>query len=243
MSDYSYIGAGRVYLRDTTGSTGLLFVGNCSALDFGVTEDTKELKDYTQGGGGTYNEVRRIASVEGKLTLHDLNPENLARALFGTSTAQTAATVTDESHPSVIAGGFVATTYIPLSITSVKVGAATKTVDTDYIVRNGGIEIVATGSIITGDTVLITYSKAASDVVQALVASAKEYELYFDGMNEARSGKTTRINVHRMKIGAAANLSMIGDDYAALEISGKLLKDTTKNGTTVSQYFKVEVEQ
>jgi hypothetical protein len=79
-------------------------------------------------------------------------------------------------------------------------------------------------------------------VVQALVASGKEYELVFDGLNEARTGKRTRVTAHRVKVGALANLGLIGEEYAAAEMTGKLLKDTTKNGTTISQYFKVEIE-
>jgi hypothetical protein len=243
MSDYSYIGSGRIYLEDNDDTLGLLPVGNCSALDFGITEDTKELKDYTQPGGGTYNEVKRISAVECKMTLHDLSPDNIARAIYGISTAVASGTVTDESHASVVEGAFVATTFLPTSITTVKVGATTMTETTDYIKRPGGIEIVAGGGINGGDTVLITYAKAGADVVQALLTSGKEYKMIFDGLNEARSGKKTRITVHRCKVGAAQNLSLIGDDYAALEVSGKCLKDTTKDGSTVSQYFKVEIEQ
>jgi hypothetical protein len=51
------------------------------------------------------------------------------------------------------------------------------------------------------------------------------------------------VTAHRVKVGAAQNIGLIGDDYAALEVSGKLLKDTTKNGTSVSQYFRVAIEQ
>ena len=45
-----------------------------------------------------------------------------------------------------------------------------------------------------------------------------------------------------MKLGATQNLSLIGEDYAALDVAGNALKDTSKNGTTVSQYFKVSIE-
>lgn len=74
MTDYSYIGVGKLHLRVAGASAPLAFVGNCSALNFAVTEETKELKDYTQAGGGTYNEVRRVEAVECQMTLHDLSP-------------------------------------------------------------------------------------------------------------------------------------------------------------------------
>ena len=37
-------------------------------------------------------------------------------------------------------------------------------------------------------------------------------------------------------------LALIGEEYAAMEQTGKLLKDTTKVGVGVSQYFKAEIE-
>lgn len=241
--DYSYIGSGKVYLREIGGSAGLIEVGNCSALSFGVTEESKELKDYTQPGGGTYNEVKRVSAVEASVTMHDLSPANLARALYGSTSAITSAAVTDESHAGVQPGDFVPTDELPSEITSVKVAAVSMVEGTDYEVRPGGVYIIPGGSILADDTILISYTKAAADVVEALTSSGKEYEMLFDGLNEARSGKRTRVRAWRVKIGAAANLGLIGEEYAALEVTGKLLKDTTKTGAGVSQYFKVEMEQ
>ncbi len=77
--------------------------------------------------------------------------------------------------------------------------------------------------------------------MQALTTSGKEYELYFEGLNEARSGKPVTVQAYRVKLGAAQALSLIGEDYAALEMTGKLLKDTSKSGVGVSQYFRVEI--
>lgn len=242
MADFSYLGSGRTYLREIGGTAGLIEIGNCSALSFSVSEETKELKDYTQSGGGTYNEVRRISAVECQITIHDISAANLARALYGTVDVVATGTVTDESKAGVKKGDFVATTFMPSAITTVKVGAATKVAGTDYEARGGGIYIIPTGTILDNDTVLITYTKAATDVVQALTSSGKEYELLFDGMNEARSGKKTRVNAYRVKIGALQNLSLIGEEYAALEVTGKLLKDTSKTGAGVSQYFKAEIQ-
>lgn len=238
--DYSYLGSGQVYIRVAGASAGLLPIGNCSALGFAIAEDAKELKDYTQPGGGTYNEVRRIQSIEASMTLHDLSPENLARALYGESTAISAATITDESHTAYV-GGLIKTTYPASSITTVKEGVTTLVEDTDYTVVAGGIIPISGGALADGDTALITYVKAAADVIQALTTTGQEYELVFAGLNEARSGKAVTVHAYRVKIGAAKNISLIGEDYAALEVAGKLLKDTTKTGDGISQYFKAEV--
>lgn len=242
MADYSYLGSGRAYLREIGGTQGLIEVGNCSAVGFSVTEETKELKDYTQAGGGTYNEVKRISAVECSITMHDISAANLARALYGSASTTATGTVTDESHAGAMKGDYVPTNFMASAITGVKVGAAVKVAGTDYEARDGGIYIIPAGTIADSSTVLITYTKAAADVVQALTSSGKEYELMFDGLNEARSGKKTRVNAYRVKIGALASLGLIGEDYAALEVTGKLLKDSAKTGAGISQYFKVEVE-
>jgi len=244
VSDFSYLGSGKVWLREIGGSGGLTQVGNCSALSLAVTEDTKELKDFTQPGGGTYNEVRRISAVEMSATMHDLSAANLARALYGAATTEASATVTDEAHADIVIGALVPTLFLPSSITTVKKGATALTLNSDYTVEPSGIVPLAGGAnaLVAGDDLLITYAKAAQDVVQALVNSGKEYELLFDGLNEARSGKRTRVRAHRVKIGALASLSLIGEEYAAMEVAGKLLKDTSITGAGISQYAKIEIQ-
>ncbi len=306
--DYSYIGSGKVYLREAGAAAGLIEVGNCSALNFSVTEDEKTLRDYTKGGGGAYNEVRIVTAVEVSMTLHDLSASNLARVLYGETSEVAEASVTNEEHVGY-KGGFVPFNFIPKATVAPVVeaaegldagtranatayalgdylvpavangyfykvttagtsagspptfgttvggtttdGTATLTnmgkvalvADTDYTFENGGISLAAAAAFTDGETLRIDYTKVGQDVVQALLNSGKEWELFFDGLNEARSGKRTRVHAYRTRIGATQSMPLIGEDYAGLEVSGKVLKDTTKNGTSVSQYFKTDIEQ
>lgn len=305
MSDYSYLGSGKIYLREIGAALGFLEVGNCSALDFSVSEDTKELKDYTQPGGGTYNEVRRISAVEAKFTAHDLNAANLSRALYGTASAIASGTVTGESL-TVYPGALAPFAYLPATtpaptLVPAQASAAARAnttayalnayilpaapngyyykattagtssgttptypttvgqtvtdgtvvwtcagktapaAGTEYEMRGGGVFVYATATI-AGEVWTAGYTKSAADRLEALTSSGKEYELVFDGLNEARSGKRTRVQAYRMKAGALASLALIGEDYAAAECTGKLLKDTAKTGAGISQYFKVDIE-
>lgn len=240
MADYSYIGVGKVHIREYGSSAGLMEVGNVSALAFTVNEDVKELKDFTQRGGGTYNEVRRIESVEASMTMHDLSAANVARVVFGTAGAIAVTPIVDESHVAY-AGAFIPTNYPAAGAIVVKEGMTTLTENTDYTLSPGGIIVVSGGALADGNTALLSYTPAAGNAVEALLSSAKEYEIFFSGLNEARSGKAVTVRAHRVKMGAAQNLGFIGDDFAALEITGKVLKDTTKNGVSVSQYFAVQI--
>lgn len=305
MADYSYLGSGKLYMQEIGGTAGAIEVGNCSALAFAVTEDAKELKDFTQPGGGTYNEVRRISAVECNFTATDLSPTNLARALYGGVTDVAAGAVSGESMtvypgafsafanlqassptPTVATPGATAATRanttayalgayvvpasangyyykataagtsggsIPTYPTTVGATVTDGTVTwtcagktavvsgTDYELRSSGL-LVGSAATIAGEVWTVGYTKAAASRVEALVSSGKEYKLIFDGLNEARSGKRTRVTAHRVKAGALANLALIGEDYGAAECTGKLLKDTTITTVGLSQYFKVEIE-
>lgn len=240
--DFSYIGVGKVYMREVDSAAGLVEVGNVSALSLTINEDSKELKDYTQVGGGTYNEVVRIDSVELGATLHDLNADNLARVMFGAASAISVTPITDEAH-TAYEGAFIPTDYPSTGTIVVKgdAGVTTHVLDTDYSRVDGGIVVIAGAGITDADAITFDYTPSAGNAVQALVTTAKEYEVFFSGLNEARSGKQVTFLAHRWKPGAASNIGLITDDHAALELSGKLLKDQTKNGTTVSQYFQQQI--
>jgi hypothetical protein len=305
MPDYSYLGSGKVYVREIGSTVGFLEAGNCSALTLAVNEESKESKDFTKAGGGTYNEVKRISSVEASLTMNEMEPNNLARAFYGNSSSLASQTVSGESitvspgafspfanlpqsapTPTVVpsqtaavaranttayalnayvtpatANGFyykatvagtsgstiptfpttIGATVTDGTVTWTCAGRTTLTAGTDYEVRPSGVFVYANRTI-AGETWTVGYTRAAADVVQALTTGGKEYEMVFDGLNEARSGKRTRVTAYRVKLGAAQSVPLLGEDYAALEVSGKLLSDSSKTGTGISQYFRVEVE-
>ncbi|PJK03874.1 hypothetical protein CO615_00040 [Lysobacteraceae bacterium NML75-0749] len=242
MKDYSYLSSGIIYLREIGGDAPLIDVGNCSGLTLTPQEDSKSLADYRNPGGGTYNEVQRLTGVEMSYTFHDFSPANLARALRGGAATVAGGTVSAEKH-TVKRGGFVMLAKLPKSITSVSLtSGGAKQEGTDYEVRPGGLYIPATSSITDGAEISVNYTAAASEKVQALVNSAKEYEMVFVGVNEARGGKQTRIHAFRVSHGLLREFAAIGDEYGAGEVSGKLLADPSKTGVGQSKYFTVEIE-
>ncbi len=241
--DYSYIGSGKVYMRDRNATGGLIEIGNVSKLEVGTDEETKELKDFRSPGGGVLNEVRRISGVTLSMTLHDLSPENLARALYGTTSAVTAGSVTDEAVTAK-KGALVRLAHVNPTSVTVKndSGSETYVAGTDYEVRPAGIFILEDGDIANNSTIKVSYSYGAQDVVQALAGATGEYEHVFEGLNEARSGKPVIVDIWRARFGAAKSIGFIGDDYAGLEVEGKALKDTEKP-SGISQYFRVTIVQ
>lgn len=243
MTDKSYIGAGKLYMDGR-------HVGNVSALTLSFEPDSKELQDYTQGGGGVYNSLERVKSAKFSFTFHDYNADNLAMVVFGSSSAVTAATVADETVvcPSDIADGdrLVTTDYMidtsattyPVVVADTAGTAGTPFATTDYTATPAGIIFLSTGTITAGETVYVDYTKKAVNVVEALVNSATQYEMVFDGLNDAQSGDQVVVHIYKGKPGPTDGLDMIGDDFAANTVTGTIVKDTTKSSPN-SQYFKI----
>lgn len=78
--------------------------------------------------------------------------------------------------------------------------------------------------------------------IEALTTGSQTFEMVFAGINEAASGRTVTVTVHRAKIGAAQGLGFIGDDFGALEITGEILIDTSIITAGLSQFFKVVMD-
>ncbi len=246
-TDYSYIGSGRILARIRGSAAPFRELGNCSALSLGVEQETKRLRDFRSPGGGTYNQVDRITGVTLNVTAHDLSPDNVALALYGTTAAVAGATITDEEVAAYV-GGYALLASQAASITAVKdaaTGLITYDVDDDFVFQHGGLYLPVGSAIddpVDTETpnIKVTYETVAGDLVQALAGSAEELELQFLGLNEADSGSPVTVTIYRGKFAAAQSLALIGDDYAALEMSGAVLADASKTGN-LSQYFTVFV--
>lgn len=78
--------------------------------------------------------------------------------------------------------------------------------------------------------------------IEALTTGAQTFTMLFEGVNEANTGKTVNVTVHRLKVGAAQGLGLIGDEFAALEVTGEALLDTSITDPGLSQFFRVEMD-
>jgi|YelNatPaOPRAMG01_1025707.scaffolds.fasta_scaffold20154_4 hypothetical protein len=235
------LGSGKVYMRPYGGSAALTEIGNVSKLEFGIDEDVKKMTDYTKAGGGTYAQVNRIKSVSVSLTVMDLNPANVARALFGSADSVTGAVIADEPH-TAYKGGLIRLAHPkPTAVTVTNdAGSTTYVSGTDYEVRPEGIYIPQGSAIADATAVKIDYTYATYDVVQALTVSSPEVQLAFGGINEADSGNPVLVDAWRVKLGAAKKLGLIGSDFAELQIEGEVLADPTKTGAGISRYLRVQ---
>jgi hypothetical protein len=118
-------------------------------------------------------------------------------------------------------------------------GTTSLTEDVDYTRVRAGL-IPLGGKLATGDAgIKASYTGLADSIVQALVDSGQEFELFFDGLNEANSGKAVQVTLFKSKP-SPSSIDFIADDYAGLELNFEVVKDSTKNGTTASQYYTIK---
>jgi hypothetical protein len=239
--EYSFIGVGQVYLSTEDGP--LLSVGNASALSFAFDEDKKTQKDFTVTGGGNANSLSRVDSFTGSLNMVDYTAANLALALRGGVTEVTAAAVVDEAHDSHAVGGalipfdFNYDDSIPPAISLSNATACVE--DTDYELTPNGI-LTINGGNIDDNGVLVSYTKAVSEQMDALVSAGAEFLLVLDGINEAQSGKAFNVRLHRIKFSPAQGLSFLGQDFSEIPIDFEVLSDSTQVGAGTSKFFKLK---
>lgn len=239
QADKSYLGVGKVFIKKNGGV--MRFLANATALNLSVTEDTKELQDYTEQGGGTRNSISRVTGMDIGLTLTDITPENIALAINGSLEASTAGTVTNE----------LVTAYLnavsPLefigahtAIVTNEAGDVTYIEGTDYELTGAGVMATVGGAIVDESIISVSYSYDAQVSVEALTDSSNEYGLIFDGINEAQSGSPRVVEFYRVKFNPTAGMGYISDDFDSLELSAKVLKDSSKPSGKSAYYRDVQ---
>ena len=241
--DRSYMGKGNIYLKLRGGNTGFFHFGNCSKLETSFGEDKKPQKDFTRAGGGNTNSVSTISDVTGSVTALDIMASTLAPALRGAVTKVSSATVTDELLTATgTTGEFIPFGSIPdkeQTITLKDAGDDSALVEgTDYELTDNGL-LVLNESAIDTDGVKASYTKHASEVLEALVQAGQEFTLFFDGLNEALSGKPVNITIHRLKFSPISGLSFIGDELAEAPMEFEILSDSAVSGAGLSKFMRI----
>lgn len=241
MQQVSYMGKGSILAELLNGA--LVRLGNCSKLTFSIEEEKKELQDYENAGGGLLDSVSRIKSVGISLECSNFSKENLALALRGTAATIAGTPIDDEAHTAKI-GGYVVFSHIPNPAVAPVVTDATGAIiydDDDYAVTRSGIEILAGSTIVDGATILISYTPLAQVDIAALTSAGDAIRLVFDGLNEARSGKPVQVEAYRVKFSPAKTMDWIADEFGKLPLEADVLKDESRSGAGVSQYFSVKM--
>lgn len=233
--------AGVVYARAYGAAVAMQSIGGVGELVLAIEEDIKKQQDKSRAGGGTRSQVNRIKAVSMKAKLQDLNPVNLARAVFGTTSAVMEDTVIGETV-TAYKGGLIRLANLNPSAVTLKKGAATIAMASNYEVRPEGLFVYDSAPGVTdADELVVDYAHGDYDLIEALTQTAPTLEMAYAGVNEASNGAASVVDLFKVKMGSLKNWGLVNDDFAELEMEGEVLLDPTKTGVGLSKFLRVQM--
>lgn len=244
----AFQGRGAIKIADfssgaTFGARTFRDIGNADVFKFSFAEEKKEQLDYQDPAGGTAASVAKISSANGDIQMLDFKADNFALALWGTSAAANATAIVAEAIGTIVPLRFIPTArIINTAVAPVVKKGATVILAADYVVSAGGITIsaaITTGTVLSGDAITIDYTPLAGSNIQALVGSAPNVSIFFEGINIV-TGKYATVRIHKAKLGVASGVDLLGEDFGNLPISFTMEKDTTIVTAGLSKFFAME---
>lgn len=232
-----FSGQGRVYIgaRDSAGNpAGLTFVGNVPELKVSLSVETLEHQEAQSGQRLTDLQLIKTKKGEFACTLEELSSGNLALALYGHSTTVAPGTVTGEALPNPVTAGHL----YPLAHQNV---SAVQIQDSDsppkplpatqYQVhaRHGSVLILdATTGGPYVEPFTVDYAFGAAQSTAMFTRPLPERWIRFEGLNTADANREVVIDLYRVAINPAKELSIITDELLKFELSGQVLADLSK---------------
>lgn len=232
-----FSGQGRVYIgaRDSNGNPlGLNFVGNVPELKVSLSVETLEHQESTSGQRLTDLQLIKTKKGEFSCTLEELIAINLGLALYGTTTDQVSGTVTNETLATPMATGSLYL-LVKQNVSSVVIKDSSptpKTLPASQYQLNAKHGSLLINDITTGGPYVepfkADYAYGAAQSTAMFTQPLPERWIRFEGLNTADSNREVVIDLYRVAINPAKELSVITDELLKFELSGQVLADTLK---------------
>lgn len=267
-SDYN-LGRGALYFASNDATTGLSgayrHLGNCP--EFSVTLDVETLEHQSSLSGlkTTDKEVVVSQTMNLTLSLDEINFDNLALFLAG-SNATGHTNITSLSGNNVLTSSATLGRYYDLydDATGNRVYDITAKTDlsllsdpgsssvtlsegTDYTVdlKMGRILILYNSpNTVASAPIWVTYTAtgtpiATIDQVEALTTTSVAGSLKFISQNPTDADHQTEWQFHQVSLKAEGDLSLIGDDWTVMQLTGKAEKNTGSHAAVSNKTLTV----
>ena len=230
------VGSGEVWFnrKELDGSyKGYRHLGNVSKLEVTPAPTIIEKKSSMNAARAVIARAITETKTTVVLTLDEFDKQNVALALLGnTETAnQTAGTKTTAALGVAHLGYGIDTGFKNITVTDVKSGATVYVEGTDYSVdiASGLITILATGTIVEAST--LTWDGTVPAITSFAVEAMSDGNI--EGILRYRSsadqvGPRMMVEVWRLAMSPSGALSLLGDAFAEIALSGEALADSTK---------------
>jgi hypothetical protein len=203
-------------------------------LKVSLSVDTIEHQESQSGQRLTDLQLIKTKKGEFACTLEELIATNLELGLYGTTTTITSGTVTAESLPNPVTVG----SLYPLAFQNVSAvqvrdsGATPKTLPaTQYTVNGKHGSLVMLDATAGGpytQPFKVDYAYGAAKSTAMFTQPLPERWIRFEGLNTADGNREVVIDLYRVAINPAKELSVITDELLKFELSGQVLADLTK---------------
>ena len=240
FQDVYFSGQGIVYVADRNSTGDILSytdVGNVPSLRVSLETTTVEHKESRSGKRLIDLRLTTENNARVTMTLEKFTKKNLQILLFGLESSATSSTtitgeILNKNWNTVAVGNVYFTKYPNASALTLKAGATTLVLNTDYTVDlpTGRITILSiSASGPTGtDDLTVDYTAAAYESVTMFRDAQKPRALKFVGLNTADSERAVIVDLYNVIFDPATNFDLINDEVAQFELEGSVLYDTTR---------------
>ena len=246
----SYIGRGQVSMRALIAgkATSLINIGNCQQFNITYGEQAFNQKDYTDAGGGNAAKLTQVSDVTGAITTFSFDPNVIAAVMRAKLNEQAAGEDKEETTTIANLDAFVRLTCLPDKSEDIVVTVDGATdplkVDVDYAVTKAGIQLLnpeEDASVALEDVVKVTYKTLKSVNISPLTEAQTNYEIAFDGLNEANSKKPVSILVRCAAVDVVQAFNVISGDseFGNLPFTFEALKDDNVTEDGLSPFIQI----
>lgn len=244
MANTYFRGQGKLWIasRDSNGVTsGFTEIGDAEALNINQSETYDTVNESQSGARVKVVHSAIEYNMDFEMTVLNFSAANLAKAVLGTSSQVTGASVTGESHEAY-KGSSIFLKYPGVS--SVVIGALVS--GTDYTVDavSGRIDFPTGSSITNGASVSVNYTHGGVDgVIEGVTSTdAREYVIIFEGKNMNQNGTPVIVRLHRAYLNVSSALALLNTATARFTMGGSLLPAQEITGAGLSKFMTVTVK-
>jgi hypothetical protein len=238
-----YCGTGEVWFNrlDSSGNPlGYRHLGDVSKFDITPSATTIEHQSSMNAARAVDSQAITAVKMEIALTLSEFEKENVALALLGVASAytQSSTTKTAAALGNAALGYAFDTGLQKIVVTDVKQASTTLVLGTDYTVdSDSGLITILASSVTVTPGAAITWDGSApaitSTQVQGLANGQIIGALRFRSSTDA-VGPRKLVDVWRVSIAPSGAMSLLGDAYGEIDLTGEALIDSTR---AVGQQF------